>query len=293
MHRRNQRIILATAFALLAGAFVAPFPNTAQAASAKSMIRTVDFRNGPWDFGDGTIADVTNGGWSTGSVDGGDYRSLEILDVDHGDLDSDGNEEAIVTMNENTGGTGQFTDAVIFRWTGKGPVRVTSHGVGDRADDGIYNVVIVGGVGRIERFTNGEGACCPTEVSTFSVKLRGSTLVAAKPTTKRAYVVLSNAPETPTVISFLRGSSSATIEGAEGSRGTIDARKGQVVTITVAKSRFGTTSRPVTLNKGSAVLLLVSGGGVGKVTLPSNGRFTLQVPGAGDAGYSSAELSIR
>ncbi len=257
------------------------------------MIRNVDFRNGAWTLDDGTIAELRDGSWSTGSVDGGDFRSIEILDVDHGDLDGDGTEEAIVTMNENTGGTGQFTDAVVYKWSGKTADRVASHGVGDRSDGGIYNVVIVGGIGRIERFSAGQGACCPTEVSTFSVKLRGNKLVTAKPTTKRAYVVLSNPPDAPTVISFLRGTSSAAIEGAEGSRGSIDARKGQVVTITVAKSRFSINSLPVTLNRGSVVLLTVSGGGTGNVTLPSTGRFTLQVPGTGDAGYSSAGLSIR
>ena len=234
MYRRTQRIIFATMLASLSGVLVAPAAN---AGSAKSLIRTVDFRNEPWDFGDGVIADLADGEWQTGSSDGGDFRSFQIVDVDHGDIDGDGNEEAIVTTNESTGGTGQFSDAVVFRWTGKGPVRVTGHGIGDRADGGMYNVVIVGGVARIERFTSGQGACCPTEVSTYSVKLRGNKLVTAKPTTTRAYIVLASAPEAPTVISFLRGGTSAAIEGSAGASGTVDARKGQIVTIAVATDR--------------------------------------------------------
>lgn len=173
---------------MLAAASVA---TAASAANAKSMIRTFDFRNEPWDLGDGVIAEMNDGEWETGSIDGGDRQSFQIVDVDHGDIDGDGNEEAVVTTNENTGGTGQLSDAVVFRWTGKGPVRVTSHGIGDRSDGGIYNVVIVGGIARIERFTNGQGACCPTEVSTYSVRLRGNKLVTAKPVTTRAYIVLA------------------------------------------------------------------------------------------------------
>ena len=294
MPPRNRRIILGASAVLLAAAsgamFVAP---ATLAANANSLIRRVDFRNEPWDLGDGVIAEMKDGEWETGSIDGGDRRSFQIVDVDHGDIDGDANEEAIVTTNENTGGTGQFSDAVVFRWTGKGPVRVTSHGVGDRSDGGIFNVVIVGGVARIDRFTNGEGACCPTEVSTYSVKLRGNKLITAKPTTTRAYIVLSAAPEAPTIISFLRGGTSAAIEGSAGARGTIDARRGQILAIAVAKSRYGIVSKAVTLKQGSTVLATVSAGGVTKVSLPVTGRYTLQVVGSDPAGYSSAELSIR
>ena len=289
MHRWNRHVLVTLLLALVATA-VAP---RAIAATAKSMIRTVDFRNEPWDLQDGIIADLRNGEWETGSIDGGDFRSFQIVDVDHGDIDGDSNEDAIVTTNENTGGTGQFSDAVVFRWTGRGPVRVTSHGIGDRSDGGIYNVVIVGGIARIERFSNGEGACCPTEVSTYSVKLRGNRLVTAKPTSRRAYIVLAIAPEAPTVIAFLRGGTSAAIEGGAGSRGTIDARKGQLVTISVAKSRYGIGSQPIVLKQGSTVVATVNAGGVSKISLPATGRFTLQVVGSDPAGYSSAELSIR
>lgn len=300
MQRWNHRIIRSTETVLVAVLATATAvlgavrgESAVHAANANSLIRTVDFRNEPWDFGDGVIGEMNDGQWQTGSNDGGDFRSFQIVDVDHGDLDGDGTEEAIVTTNENTGGTGQFSDAVVFRWTGKGPVRVTSHGIGDRSDGGIYNVVIVGGIARIERFTSGQGACCPTEVSTYSLKLRGNKLVTAKARTTRAYIVLATTPDAPTVISFLRGGSSASIEGSAGARGMFDARKGQTVTIAVASSRYGTTSRPMTLNRGSAVLVRVSAGGIGKVTLPATGRFTVQVVGNDPAGYSSAELSIR
>lgn len=278
---------------MLAAASVATAVSAVSAVTAKSMIRTFDFRNEPWDLGDGVIAEMNDGEWETGSIDGGDRQSFQIVDVDHGDIDGDGNEDAVVTTNENTGGTGQFSDAVVFRWTGKRPVRVTSHGIGDRSDGGIYNVVIVGGIARIERFTRGQGACCPTEVSTYSVRLRGNKLVTAKSTTMRAYIVLAAAPEAPTVVSFLRGGSTAAIEGSAGARGTIDARQGQIVTIAVARSRYGIRSQPMVLKQGRTVLATVGGGSVSKLTLPGTGRFTLEVAGNDPAGYSSAELSIR
>ena len=109
----------------------------------------------------------------------------------------------------------------------------------------------------------------------------------------RVHIVLATPPEAPTVISFLRGGTSATIEGSAGSRGTVDSRRGQGVTITVAKSRSGIVSRPVVLKLGITVLATVNAGDVTKVSLPATGRFTLQVDGNDPVGYSSAELSIR
>ncbi len=295
MNRRNRNILFASCAALLATAiagtvFAAP---AATAATTGSMIRTVDFRNEPWDLDDGVIADVRNGEWETGTDGTGDRRSFQIVDVDHGDIDGDGTEEAIVTTNENTGGTGQFSDAVVFRWTGKGPVRVTSHGIGDRSDGGMYNVVIISGVARIERFTNGEGACCPTEVSTYSVKLRRNKLVTAKPTTTRAYIVLASEGDTPAPIKFLRGGSGAAIEGSMGAVGTFDARKGQRVTITVLTSRYGSKSLPMRLRQGTTLLAQVNGGASRTVVLPASGRFTVDVVGTDPQGFSAADLSIR
>ncbi len=39
---------------------------------------------------------------------------LDVIDVDHGDLTGDGIEEAVVTLSENTGGTGQFTWSQVY-----------------------------------------------------------------------------------------------------------------------------------------------------------------------------------
>lgn len=259
------------------------------------MIRTVDFYNRPWDFGDGVIAAVKDGAWQTGSNDAGDLRALTISDVDHGDIDGDGIEEAIVTVSENTGGTGQFSDAVVFRWTGKGPVRVASHGVGDRADGGLYNVVIVGGQARIERFTNGQGACCPTEVTQYSVKLRGNKLVNARPAKVRAFVVLGPGEGgTPNAVKFLRGTSSAVYEGASGDSAVFDAGKGQSITLTAVKQRRGVGSSAVRLTQGSTLVGTVAAGAVGSFRLPAAGRYTLTVlPGSSANSYASGELTIK
>ena len=292
MYRRNL-VHLALAAVMFAG-LIGTSTSTANAANAKSLIRTVDFRNEPWDFGDGTIAEMNDGEWQTGSIDGGDYRAFQIFDVDHGDIDGDGTEEAIVSTNENTGGTGQFSDAVVFRWTGKGPVRVTSHGVGDRSDGGLENVVIVGGVALIDRFTNGQGACCPNEVTTYAVKLRANKLVNARPPKARAFIVLG-AGDTgePTLMAFSPGTASAAFEGASGERGVFDARKGQTVTITARKQRLGVGSSAVRISRGATVLGTVAPGAVGTFRLSASGRYTLTVvPGSSANSYASGELAI-
>lgn len=291
---------MALAIALGSSIVVAPFVSSVgvprvQAAAAKSMIRTVDFYNRPWELDDGVIAEVTDGSWQTGSNDAGDLRALTIYDVDHGDIDGDGNEEAIVSVSENTGGTGQFSDAVVFRWTAKGPVRVTSHGVGDRADGGLYNVVIVNGEARIDRFTKGEGACCPTEVTLYPVKLRGNRLVNARTAKARAFIVLgTGGGGTSNVIKFLRGTSSAAYEGASGDSAVFDAGKGQTVTLTAMKQRRGVGSSGVRLLRGSTLVGTVGAGAVGTFRLSAAGRYTVIVaPGSTDNSYASGELSIK
>jgi hypothetical protein len=264
------------------------------AASANTKIRSFDFFNEPWDLGDGVTANMKGGEWESGSTDKGDFQSFQIWDVDHGDIDGDGVEEAIVSTNENTGGTGQFSGAVVFRWTAKGPVRVTSHGVGDRGDGGLANVVIVGGVARIDRYTKSEGACCPTEMTTFSVKLKGNKLVDAKPPKARAYIVFGSADSGPTVIKFARGTSSAAYAGAPDESALFDAAKGQTVTLSALRQRRGVGTSSVRILLGTKVIGNVAAGAVGTFRLPSSGRYTVTVlPGATSNSYASGELTIK
>ena len=292
MSRRKIASLLLFIVLLMMGALQ---PGPVSAANGSSRIRSVDFFNEPWDFGDGTIADMKNGQWQTGSIGGADYRAFQIFDVDHGDIDGDGMEEAIVSVSENTGGTGQFSDAVVFRWTGKGPVRVTSHGVGDRSDGGLQNVIIVGGVALIGRFSNGQGACCPNEVTTYSVKLKGNKLVNARPPRARAFIVLgAGATGDTTVIAFTRGTTSAAFEGASGERGVFDARKGQTVTIAAQKQRRGVGSSAIRILRDTTVLGTVAAGSLGTFRLPATGRYTVTVvPGANANSYASGELTIK
>jgi hypothetical protein len=283
-----------TASLLLTALLFGAAPTPTKAASGATKIRTVDFFNEPWDFGDGVIADVMNGEWQSGPTNSEDYRSFQIYDVDHGDIDGDGVEEAIVSTSENTGGTGQFSDAVVFRWTGKGPVRVTGHGVGDRADGGLANVVIVGGVARIDRYTNGEGACCPTELTTYSVKLKGNKLINTRPAKVRAFVVFGAGDSGSTVITFLRGTTSAAYEGAAGESAVFDAAKGQTVTISSQKQRRGVGTSAVRLLRDTTIIGTVAAGSVGSFRLPASGRYTVTVlPGANANSYASGELTIK
>ena len=280
--------------------FLATGTDPARAVSSdKTRIRTVDFRNFMWDLGDGVQIETVKGVANAGSEEVGDLIHFEVLDVDHGDLDGDGIEEAIVTTLENTGGTGQFTDAVVFRYTGNGPVRVTSHGVGDRADGGIHAVVIINGVAQIERYTKGQGACCPTVISTYFVRLKGNKLITAKPPTTRATMYLGSGGDAATTkIGFLKGTSTANMSGSAGERagGYFDARQGQTVTLRVLNTDRGSLAGAARLMRNSALLLQVKQGATGSFKLPATGRYRVELmqtqAGNGPDSFSWVELEF-
>ncbi len=264
----------------------------------KTKIRSVDFRNFNWTI-EGVELQTVDGVAEEGNNTDGDYLHFEVLDVDHGDIDGDGIEEAIVTTLENTGGTGQFTDAVVFRYTNSGPVQVTSHGIGDRSDGGIHDVVIVNGVAQIQRFSNGQGACCPTEISTYFVKLKGNKLVTAKPTTVRATINLGSLEDAATTeIKFLKGTSTANLEGSANERagGYFDARAGQTVSLRVLKADGKSLAGVARLMRNSTVLLEVKQGSSSSIKLPSTGRYRIELvqtqPNVTADSYSWVELEF-
>lgn len=271
----------------------------ASAASTKNSIRSVDFRNFEWETLSGEPIVAKNGVADRGNNEDGDLLHFEVLDVDHGDIDGDGEEEAIVSTLENTGGTGQFTDAVVFRLTGKGPVRVTSHGIGDRADGGLKGVVIVGGVAQIERYTKGLGACCPTVLSTYFVKLRGDKLVTARPTTQRATMMLGSGADVPkTKIQFLKGTASANVSGSASDRdgGYFDAKKGQTVNFRVLKADRDSLAGAVQLHQNGSKIGEVRQGLTGSFKLPVSGRYEVGLsqvqPSSDPNSYSWVEFEI-
>jgi len=109
------------------------------AQSNAQAIRKVDFRN----FSYATCFDdekkttrITKGKYQREIKDDDIKYSVyfAVRDVVYGDLDGDGQEEAVVDTLCNGGGTGQFTDGLVYKMQNGKPVQIGSLGVGDRAD---------------------------------------------------------------------------------------------------------------------------------------------------------------
>ena len=234
-----------TFFALTLAVGLATAPSV-HAASDPRAIRKVDFRNftyGVFD-GDGRTTTLVNGKFERTDRDNPLYA--QVLDVDHGDLDGDGIEEAVVTVVSNTGGTGNFTDGLVFRMIGGKPVMVATLGTGDRADGGIDDVVIVNGVLRVERFGDGStGACCPNLLERTTFKLVASKLIAQSKPFVRSFIQLGN-EDAPQKISFLKGTTEAVIDAVGTSKGFFEAAKGQKVTVSVTAPQGGNMTVTIT-----------------------------------------------
>lgn len=152
-------------------------------------ISEVDFMNGfAFDTGLGIgspVVTVLDGSFKNGEFGNPEYFWFGVTDVDFGDLNGDGVEEAIVATSWNGGGSGYFDSVRAFRLVDGA---VESAGVvlfGDRAHGGIFDVRIeedtssgfeTNGVFRFEAarnqrltfaLTNGPA---PADISVTSVK---------------------------------------------------------------------------------------------------------------------------
>lgn len=159
-------------------------PGFASSTKRLTSIRAVDFKN--FTYGEQCITGVKtlpvkNGVYQQGSIDESkrnDYVDFEITKVIYGDITGDGQDDAIVLTFCNTGGTGEFTDGLVYSLEKSALKFLGTLGVGDRANGGIYDVRIKNGNLEIDRFGQEEsGACCPEYISTESFKLKSNKFV--------------------------------------------------------------------------------------------------------------------
>ncbi len=143
-------------------------------------IRQIDFRNFNYEpcfdppKGAKTIR-VKNGKYEGKADDENVY--FMVSSVTFGDLDADGIEEAVVETTCSGGGTGRFSDGIVFRYQNGKPVAIEHFGMGDRADGGIHEIKFVKGLLKVGRYGGNQGACCPEYVETHTLKLTGKGLV--------------------------------------------------------------------------------------------------------------------
>jgi hypothetical protein len=265
-------------------------------AQAKADIHSVDFRNGfVYDIGVGDEpipVTVKGGTYSRDTED--DKTYFEIQKVVYGDLTGDGKDEAIVQTLLNTGGTGQFTEALLFEFRGGKAELISSLGIGDRADGGVFEVFIRDGKIFDERFgQDHSGACCPEYVETYVYGLRAGKLKPVERATRRAYYSygFDDSPA-PHRVKFLPGTSSVSLAGSTtgGESYVFGAKAGQTVSV-----RFDSEDP-----KAEAVVA-TKAGEIGRAsagrawagTLPASGDFTISVRSstAKDAASTYYELT--
>lgn len=234
LRNRLSIFLLLTSFGVAAGF----------AQSDAQAIRKVDFRN----FSYQTCFDeekksthITKGKYSREIKDGDIKYSVyfEVREVVYGDLDGDGKEEAVVETLCNSGGTGQFTDGLVYRLQNGKPVQIGNVGVGDRADGGIHEIKIVNGLLKVSRYGGNSGACCPDFIETSTLKLTGKGLVEVGKPVQSDYVSQDGESATRRV-RFPRGASATTVKGTTKGQETylIGARTGQTMSLKVTGSNL-------------------------------------------------------
>ncbi len=241
---------------------------------------------------------VVDGQGTRGTPSAADYVALQVRAVATGDIGgTNSNAETAVFTNANTGGTGQLSDVHIFTCTGKTATRITSAGVGDRADDGVRAISISSGQLFIDRFTDATGACCPGAAIRQAFTLVGSTLSVGGAGAKRKFQTLDGDASTPEIpISFLPGTSGALVFGdtASARPGGLDASAGQRFTLVVEVAPPGLSNVVLELMQGTTVVATATSGGSISVILPAATHYRLRsrpaVAGA-DAGFD-AEITI-
>lgn len=206
---------------------------------AQTDIKKVDFKNFTYqpDFCGGENnrkITVVNGEFSEEKeVDGyTDRMYFSVYGITFGDLDGDNKDEAVILSVCNTGGTGNFTEAYIYKMQNGKPVRVMLLGGGDRAEGGLREARIENGLLIVESNAPGEmgGACCPQEIVTNTYRFQDRKLKeVGKETVRELY------PSTR--ILFDKGAFSKTINikmsaAEEIKRFVIGAAKGQTLMVT-------------------------------------------------------------
>jgi hypothetical protein len=258
---------------------VCPVAGSAQKVGS---VRDVDFLNRAYGetlcAEEGTTITVTNGVFERTDED--DRAYFKVLEVVYGDLTGDGADEAVVLTICNTGGTGQFSDGLVYTVRSGALVLLTTLGVGDRADGGIHNVAVENGVLRVERYGTGEGggACCPQVIDSQAFQWNGKKFVPKGRSELRSYVdALNMEGAAPYRVQFRRNTSGAVLVGLTTAADSflVGARKGQKLLLQLDTD--DDTSEVVVIAPGGAQFGRISGNGKASLVLPATGDFTLKV----------------
>lgn len=201
---------------------------------AQDDIRKIDFKNFTYVIGNLSGENkmkvtVKNGEFFRNKED--DKLYFSVQSVEYGDINGDGQDEAIVTTVYNSGGTGNFSDGFVFTLKNGKPIVLTGFEGGDRAYGGLVSAKVSNGILVVERNSPGEfgGSCCAEFIETTRYRWNGKQLAQIGKTESRELYPATR-------ISFTKGSSMSifdvNIPKGEIKRFVVTARSGQTLRVT-------------------------------------------------------------
>ena len=152
---------------------------------AQNNIRKINFQNFTYDAdycgGEGERKITVKDGefFEEKKVDDFTERMFfSVFGVTYGDLDGDSKDEAVVLSICNMGGTGNFSEAYIYKLVNGKPVRKMTLVGGDRAFGGLRETRVENGLLVVESNDAGKlgGACCAEFAVTNTYRFDGKTL---------------------------------------------------------------------------------------------------------------------
>ncbi len=198
-----------------------------------------------------------------------------VKDVIYGELRGDGTEQAIVLTGCNLGGTGYWTEALIFELRAGKPLEIESIGGGDRAMGGIKSIRVDGHLLKVAQ-QYGVALCCADYIETTAYQMRGAKL-ARFGISKR---VAARSGKPIKSLHFERGTSSGIISGQTDDDAIYElrARAGQLLVIEQLGETTTTADLGVfVMDPEGMTLKQDRDSKVRSIRLPSNGLYALVV----------------
>ena len=196
--------------------------------------------------------------------------SFHVRQVEHTDLDANGQPDTLVWTSDNTGGTGNFSMLSWFHTLPDGSLRADTIAGGDRSEGGIHSFQVNGRMVLVNS-QFGDAACCANGVirKTFAV-------ADGRVTEQRDARVLRPLPDVqPTSIDLRHGNADVNIATGTGQFFSFHANTNQTLTAALSAARTDTYLQLFDPNG----VLLTPETGTSKVALklPATGTYVIGV----------------
>lgn len=257
------------------------------AAPASGRILDVDFRNGfryAASFDPERVVEVTNGEFLADD----DYVTLRVVDAKYGDLQGDGDQEAVVHTVFNTGGTGHLGRLTVWDIDGDSVVERGWVGAGDRADGGLAHYEVRDRMVLTENYLTDQGACCPNMLVQQRLVLTSAGLVSVELVQPLRWLALDGA-EVPELV-FVPGTSAAIVahRTVDPHELIFEAAGGQWLTVA---SRRGLPVAVQVIDPDGDVIGESAAGAI-ELELPVDGFYRLRFLSSGSGSEASTDVSI-